>query len=1247
MKGDFSFVGIAPDTPYTGVRHQQGRVLLDRDWNDAQEIDALWRRRAAADTFGAGVLAVPATSAEAFQVMAATQEGDAVTIQLAPGRAWAGGVPVRLPASATFEARYLQPPLVPQAFTADSIAPGVRDAVVLEVFEDTVSGFQDPSQLVEPALGGPDTTGRVQAFHRLRLMRLGPNEDCRAVAGLVDDGAGLGRLSVTPSPALVIAGDCPLEAGGGYTGLEHLLYRIEIASPSATGAARFKWSQFNGGLVGRGLFTPGTAAGTGTLTLTANDQAINTCGLARFYLEALAFDAARGTWEVVFSADAERSVDGVLDLAATTGAWPGVAGASGFFRLWNGIAEVGDFAAAAPKDFEDGLQLQFTPPVAGNANYRPGDYWTFPVRAGGASFYPPLWPIDALPAGVTHWRVALAEITWQAAPGGGAAEHSADWQRGEIEDCRSIFQPLTRQKVCCSYLVGDGKTSFGDFNSLELALRHLPAAGGEICLLPGLHTANAVIRNRANITLRGCGARTRLLPRPDGIDQPIVTILDSTRVEVEHIDFVALGGPALWVEGSRAGLCEDVVLTRHRILACTHAVFARRASQLQVTDNRIRMLDRAEGGAALDLAGRDLLVERNDIALVPAERTPPVNPGDPQDPVDPVDPCLRFTRLYALPRVLGRYLGAFWALELPVSLFLGLKQPYLAPGGIQLRGGCERVRVRRNRVTGGRGHGITLGTQLREAGPPAEPAPEFRFRVRGGDARVRGRVLGPDGKPLPGVQVTVTRSDNNDTHTETASAPDGEFLFGLTEGEWVVTEGATGHDIDKMDSRELEQGRLLLMTLLLKEVAPPPAQEEDGFLYDITLDDNEVRAMGLSAIGVPLPQLANPDGPILLRAFDARARARALLGWPVVGLDILGNRLTHNLRNPFDANLRAWTQGQGLGGVSLGLVDRLRLAGNRIEGNGRSGADPACGLFLQYGEAAEVSHNHVIDNGTLPSANAPVQPGQRGGLVLGLVADFGLFARLRRNAEGETVASAARILGNHVEQPVGASLAARVFGEAMVNDNVLASQRSGVDGLDALVGAVRLSNLAGVSTAALPVRVSTAALEPAAAEEVQPVAALTRLGARNQPLLVNVERAALLPRGGLMFNANQVRAGAAHTAPVTCLVAGYDDLGFEGNQCRSEQTGRVYANTVLAAATLRATGNRLREAAGRASLSLLTIASRANNTSFNQGDHCIVAQDTDPAPPATVQTGNQVLQPGPVCNRFNMITALLFKPLNA
>jgi hypothetical protein len=161
-------------------------------------------------------------------------------VRLLPGRVWADGLHLYLAGSSPVDvpAIYLAPPLqAPQADVA-SIVSGVRDAVVLEVWEESVSGFQEPLDLLEPALGGPDTTERSKVCAAVKLMRLGPNDDCSAVARIRDNFDAKGKLTVTPAPAIVIPGDCPVEAGGGYTGFEHYLFRIEIAEPEG-GEARF------------------------------------------------------------------------------------------------------------------------------------------------------------------------------------------------------------------------------------------------------------------------------------------------------------------------------------------------------------------------------------------------------------------------------------------------------------------------------------------------------------------------------------------------------------------------------------------------------------------------------------------------------------------------------------------------------------------------------------------------------------------------------------------------------------------------------------------------------------------------------------------------------------------------------------------------------------------------------------------------------------------------------------------------
>ncbi|MEO6280500.1 DUF6519 domain-containing protein [Roseateles sp.] len=1275
MKGDFSYLGTGAADAYTGVLHQQGRVLLDRDWNAAQQIDARLRTAAAADTFGPNVLAVPAAQADAFKVVSAKTDGTIVQIELLAGRAWAAGVPVSLAAPSTLTATYLEPPLTPTTAPATSpasIAAGVRDALLLEVWEDTVNGFQQPADLIEPALGGPDTTERLRAFAVARLLRLGANEDCSAVAALVDGPKG--RLTVSPAPVLAISGDCPLEAGGGYTGLEHYLYRVEVAEPLA-GDARFKWSQFNGGLVGRGIFSAGVAPGTGSVAVTANVQQVDLCGLSSFYLEALQFDAALGAWRIVFSADAVRSGDGLLGLSNIQGTWPAAPPATGFFRLWNGIARVADFPAGSTVELKDGIRLEFEAPTAGNTNYRPGDYWGFPVRASGAAFAAPIWPTNTPPHGVVYRRVALAEITWNAAPN---AAFSASFDAGEIEDCRKIFRPLTNQKICCTYNVGDGITSFGDFNSIEEALRHLPASGGEICLMPGLHHTNAVIQGREHVTIRGCGVRTKVTPRANGASLPIFHVIDSHDIELLHMDLFTLGGSAIVVEGSKPGATHDIEIAQHRILACTNAVFARNVAGVNVRHNRIRMLDKRNSGVGIYLAGDDSVVERNDIRLLPFDDMPPIDtPDDGDDPIDPTDPCARLEFTFANPRLFLAYVNVVWAVALPMLPLLSLLlNPYRALGGIQLGGGSERVKVLENTVVGGAGNGITLGAAAVEV-VPEEPPKEFLFDMTSGDARVLALVRGPDGTPMAGVQVGLTNTGTGSSPAPQVTNTSGIASFSIARGVYRVTEGAVGLEIDAVDARQVSDSVWTLEIRLRAEETPPAPEVDDGFLYDIEISRNTVNAMGLSGIGVPPSQPKSSLNSVFQRS--ALAAAQSLLGSPVVRLVIRDNTLAGNLRNLFDNTLRAEAQVRGLGGISLGLVDDVLIEGNRIEKNGSSATEPACGIFVQYGEDLDIRGNQVLENGGTPGANDVVNPGKRGGILLGMASAFGLLAALSGNKTTDIGGRpAARVCGNSVIQPSGCALYIRAIGPLQINDNAFASETAGESTLEKLGGTVLIYNLGGVQNSApgmaierpgsvagdppppppsvnpnnpvspAPPVVPAPTLAPATSTVPVSSLATSASRARLQPAQIAVGRAAaaqaLLPPGNTQFNDNQSRTGRAHTAVASHLMVCLDDLSYQDNQSVSLQAGTVFSNALLLANTVRASGNRWKEQQVETLMSLMSLGTRANNSSFNQGDHCIIVLDSNPGM-AEVQQGNQVLNPSALCGRVNMTGSLLVKPL--
>ena len=685
MNGDFSqWRRFDPDENFNGVLHQQGRVQLDTDWNEQTRVVNHWQGRAGRDVIGDSVAAVPTTSPDGFKIEGAqvVNAGGTERVQLdvRPGHAWADGLLVYLggnPGTTVNRlATYLEPPAQDPAGTVSSIAAGVRDAVILEVSREAVNGFQWPERLIEPALGGPDTTERVHTRIAFRLMRLAADEDCHTIRGkLKDDPSALGRLKVSLQPAVVVPGDCPVVEGGGYTGFEHQLYRIEVAATNS-GAPRFKWSQTNGGLVGRGRFIAGTPP---KVEIAANLSAIVTSGLTDFYLEAVQFDANLGQWRVTYGAQATLNNQQELELAA--GATFGTLPASldpVFFRLWNGLSNVSAFTnAATPVELRDGIRLVFDPPAA--KAYRPGDYWVFPVRAG--EIKNPEMLIDAQPPqGIDYHRVPLAELNWNAPRQLGGPP--------EIEDCRRRFRSLTQQDTCCTFRVGDGLSSFGDFDSIQAAIDALPAAGGQVCVLPGLFTENIEITQRQNITLAGCGPRSRIVgagPVEDGAETPAVIHVRGGRNIT--IDSLAVGahetGAGLILEGLDSNFSDEqrigspltgAALTQLHVTAATHsAIRVEHAREVVIRECVVRMEDAVCLDHAIFALGDDMLIERNVV------------------------------------EVTARKLETATFVSVAAA---GFSSGSLSRGGIQIGGTSDRVRLRDNLIRGGAGNGITLGSLI-------------------------------------------------------------------------------------------------------------------------------------------------------------------------------------------------------------------------------------------------------------------------------------------------------------------------------------------------------------------------------------------------------------------------------------------------------------------------------------------------------------------------------------------------------
>lgn len=708
MRGDFSSWRDEEKQNFVGVLHQQGRVLLDADWNAQTELNNHWQDTAGADIIGDGVAAVPASKPDSFRVTQAefVTPPNRIDLTVTPGRVWADGILYELDgpdAGVKRTATYLQPPIQDPAATFPTIPSDTRDAVILEVWREEVSAFQLPDLLFEPALGDPDTTERVLTSAAFRLFRLDTDDTCLSIIDrLKDNFDNKGKLTVTlQPPGGSGTPDCPLVEGGGFTGFEHNLYRIEIADVSS-GGPMFKWSQYNGGIVGRGLFD--SAANPKTVTIHANLQAIINSGLTSCYLEAVEFDPVPddhfGHWRVTYGAEATLGADGVITLSNTPtfGAVPPSNDPKGvFFRLWNGIELISDFTGG-PVALQDGIRLQFDTVATGN--YVPRDYWTFAVRAGEIPNEPTLINHEE-PRGIHYHRVPIAELDWTKNP----------LATADIDDCRVIFPPLTKLSTCCTYRVGDGIHSHGNFTSIREAINHLPPDGGEICVLPGNYEENVKINLRRNITIKGCGVRSRVFSAAPGRGakaDPVFHVTASQNIKIEGLLIeandtgigVLIDGPPKARDANRrfkALPSIDITLEHLLVRAATQcAIEVQTAYNVIIRRCRVEMKDVPTLRPGVFVIAEDCLIEENEILVGDDERvifiTDPKRLVSRSQLISPLDPDL------ATPA-------------------------HAALGGLQLGGTCERIRVINNVIARGIGNGITLGS-LRTVDDQGNPVPD-------------------------------------------------------------------------------------------------------------------------------------------------------------------------------------------------------------------------------------------------------------------------------------------------------------------------------------------------------------------------------------------------------------------------------------------------------------------------------------------------------------------------------------------
>jgi hypothetical protein len=202
VRGDFS-----------RVLQQQGRVSLDADFNEHGEIDRHRLRTLARDIIG------PCGGPRDAAGFGITVDAGGRLV-IGAGRYYVGGLMVENERDCPIDDQP-DPPKAAVAL-AELTSIGGRQQLYLHVWERTITAAED-AELLEPALGGADTSVRLKAVWQVRFAA--PDDDLEC------DERERATLDVRTGER-------------GYVGLENRLYRVEVLSADG-GGATFNWSRDN------------------------------------------------------------------------------------------------------------------------------------------------------------------------------------------------------------------------------------------------------------------------------------------------------------------------------------------------------------------------------------------------------------------------------------------------------------------------------------------------------------------------------------------------------------------------------------------------------------------------------------------------------------------------------------------------------------------------------------------------------------------------------------------------------------------------------------------------------------------------------------------------------------------------------------------------------------------------------------------------------------------------------------------
>jgi hypothetical protein len=447
MKSDISRNTFRPQRHYSRVVMQQGRVLLDADWNEQAAIFHHYLQTLASDLIGP--YGGPATNL-GFRILKSEPAPTNIVetnrnFWIGPGRYYVDGLLCENEQFRLYAPSEASPGSNQSEYLAAELTEGKSYLVYLDVAERHVTALEDDA-IREVALGaqGPDTTTRAKIAWQVKTVDLSaglPFIDFTCASSVARPGIpvhadwvalqnrlqapnrGLMRAKADEPDDISATNPCIISPDARYRGAENQLYRVEIHNGGQPGTATFKWSRENGSVA---LPIRTISGSKVTLEHMGRDE--------RFGLQVDDWVEIEGAnFENVDRAPARPLLQvtevNYVDMFVILSGAPDTGDAGRVLRRWDhkegdkhvGGSELRDGAVLIKEGtpgkenwltLEDGIQVEFQQDPVPHT-YRGGDYWLIPARTatGDVEWPGPLNAPESIPPhGVQHHYAPLALI---------------------------------------------------------------------------------------------------------------------------------------------------------------------------------------------------------------------------------------------------------------------------------------------------------------------------------------------------------------------------------------------------------------------------------------------------------------------------------------------------------------------------------------------------------------------------------------------------------------------------------------------------------------------------------------------------------------------------------------------------------------------------------------------------------------------------------------------------------------------